>query len=166
MTVGMERAELQSQFLYVMPPSPYRGDADYPTGPWTECRRRHLCMFQRYGQYKIGVIMLRSEAKVRKLFEMRYATVMISSSQRTQTLSARGLCSPMRLSKGRRYDQWKHQRRICINLTFSFGRVSRCCSRRPTLTLSAPTRILPQETASSGLAPESDPSYCFISQVY
>ena len=32
--------------------------------------------------------------------------------------------------------------------------------RSPTLTLSAPTRILPQETASSGRAPESDPSYC------
>ena len=31
---------------------------------------------------------------------------------------------------------------------------------RLTLTLSAPARILPQETASSGLAPESDPSYC------
>ena len=30
-----------------------------------------------------------------------------------------------------------------------------------TLTLSAPARILPHETASSGLAPESDPSYYY-----
>jgi len=71
-----------------------------------------------------------------------------------------GFLCPMRLSKSRRDHQRENERSIRVHLVISFL-FAHLTPGGPTLTLSAPARILPHETASSGLAPESDPSYYY-----
>jgi hypothetical protein len=55
----------------------------------------------------------------------------------------------------------KGKTRVASAYTYSISVLYVCnLDQRLTLTLSAPARILPHDTASSGLAPESEPSYC------
>lgn len=61
--------------------------------------------------------------------------------------------SPVRLAKGGSDDEREDKSRVGINLGVS------CHLYELTLTLSALARILPHDTASSGRAPESEPSY-------
>lgn len=88
-----------------------------------------------------------------------------------------GLLGPMRLAKRRSDHQREHERGVGIYLSrrdqpssvHSNAQMSMSSASdpsRPTLTLSAPARIFPHETASSGRAPESEPSYSWPVLMY
>jgi len=69
------------------------------------------------------------------------------------------LLLPMCLAKSGCDDEWKDKRRVGVHLSKRSASSRRMASLGFTFTLSAPARIFPQDTASSGRAPESEPSY-------